>query len=668
MQHPHHLSRAQLVRALDPIAVTRPSWENWGRTFHCVPRALFRPTTPTQCRQVLELAKRDNRKLRAVGIGHSPSDIACTRDYMLDMTGMNRVLEINTSSQYVVAEAGITLTDLHAALAPHGLAMRNLGSISDQTLAGIVATATHGSGVAFGVLSTHVRALTLLRPDNTLVSCSPTENRDLFIATVCGLGATGLIMTITLELTSAFRLKDRHTVRPFSEVLRDLDHLKVSGEHVRLWWFPAVGLVRCSVADRTEEPARPAASWFWNSLIGFHAVQLLLLLTRFSRCALPVPRALARLLPVASVSCSSSPPAPIPSPETQNAIIQNSSPSSPSQKTPENASSYTYRPLHRANTWAARLACWLAGPGGDAVDESWKVFNIECRYPQHTTEWALPSANAGACLAALGRWLEEEGKRGEGERPHFPIEVRWSAGDDLWLSPSGGGETCWIGIVQYKPYNLPTRYRALFAEFEAILAAHGGRPHWAKAHHLDARATRALYPQFGKFLKVVEEVDPTGVFRNEYIERHLMGGAGDGREYKRRQLPVEGASSHSAETTSSTTTTTTTGIKRRDARGSWWTWPWTWWRSAEKAAEPEWERDWHVLPPGAEESGDSGDSAESDTDSDATLADANPTKPDAAKTHPQPPKHPLPTRTLDDKITLSPPPPPPLPLPLPLPQ
>lgn len=131
--------------------------------------------------------------------------------------------------------------------------MRNLGSISDQTLAGIVATATHGSGVAFGVLSTHVLALTLLLPDGTLLACSPTRNRDVFIATVCGLGATGLILTITLELERAFRLKDRHTVRPFSEVLRDLDQLKVSGEHVRLWWFPAVGLVRCSVADRTEE-------------------------------------------------------------------------------------------------------------------------------------------------------------------------------------------------------------------------------------------------------------------------------------------------------------------------------------------------------------------------------------------------------------------------------
>jgi len=63
-----------------------------------------------------------------------------------------------------------------------------------------------------------------------------------------------------------------------------------------------------------------------------------------------------------------------------------------------------------------------------------------------------------------------------------------------------------LADVPNRPYNLPTRYRALFAQFEHILARHGGRPHWAKAHHLDAQAVRRLYPDFGKFLKVVREV------------------------------------------------------------------------------------------------------------------------------------------------------------------
>jgi L-gulonolactone oxidase len=214
-----HYSREQLVDALAPTAVARPAWANWARTFHAVPHALFHPTDAHHARLALELATRDARVLRPVGIGHSPSDVACTTDYMLNITALNRVLEVNVDECYVIAQAGITLTDLHSALAQHGLAMRNLGSISDQTLAGIVATATHGSGVNFGVMSTHVLALTLLAPDNTIRRCSPTENPDLFEATVCGIGATGLILDIKLEVEPAFRLREVHSLRPFGDVV-----------------------------------------------------------------------------------------------------------------------------------------------------------------------------------------------------------------------------------------------------------------------------------------------------------------------------------------------------------------------------------------------------------------------------------------------------------------
>ncbi|KAJ7236193.1 hypothetical protein C8J57DRAFT_138012 [Mycena rebaudengoi] len=90
--------------------------------------------------------------------------------------------------------------------------MRNLGSISDQTLAGIIATSTHGSGVHFPIISAHVRALTLLTAAN---ECRP----DLFGATICGLGLTGFILTITLEVEDRFRLRYRQWMDPFAELV-----------------------------------------------------------------------------------------------------------------------------------------------------------------------------------------------------------------------------------------------------------------------------------------------------------------------------------------------------------------------------------------------------------------------------------------------------------------
>lgn len=97
---PRTLPRRTLVAKLARIADAQPFFTNWGRTFACTPRALFRPFSTYDCRLALELARRDGRVLRPVGVGHSPSDVACTRDYMLCMTRMNRVLQVRSYARH----------------------------------------------------------------------------------------------------------------------------------------------------------------------------------------------------------------------------------------------------------------------------------------------------------------------------------------------------------------------------------------------------------------------------------------------------------------------------------------------------------------------------------------------------------------------------------------
>lgn len=85
-------------------------------------------------------------------------------------------------------------------------------------------------------------------------------------------------------------------------------------------------------------------------------------------------------------------------------------------------------------------------------------------------------------------------------------------------------------------------YQRLFARFEAILARHAGRPHWAKSHPLRAADLRRLYPRFDDFMRVLADVDPHGLFRNPYVERHLFDGRGphcDARVFKRIRRPAQ---------------------------------------------------------------------------------------------------------------------------------
>jgi len=85
-----------LYNLLEPITipVNNARFTNWGKTFTCTPYALFEPENEFQCELVLELAKREGKTVRAVGVGHSPSDLACTSEFMVRMTRLNRVLEV----------------------------------------------------------------------------------------------------------------------------------------------------------------------------------------------------------------------------------------------------------------------------------------------------------------------------------------------------------------------------------------------------------------------------------------------------------------------------------------------------------------------------------------------------------------------------------------------
>lgn len=84
----------QLYGLLQPIIVSS-KFANWSETFTCSPLAIFEPETEYHCELILELARREGRVVRAVGVGHSPSDLACTTGYMLRTTKLNRLLEVS---------------------------------------------------------------------------------------------------------------------------------------------------------------------------------------------------------------------------------------------------------------------------------------------------------------------------------------------------------------------------------------------------------------------------------------------------------------------------------------------------------------------------------------------------------------------------------------------
>ena len=152
-------------------------------------------------------------------------------------------------------QGGIKLSAFNAALAARGLALSSLGSISDQTLAGALSTATHGSGVKFGNLSTFVRWLDIVlpAPDAPVVRVSRESDDELFLSALCGLGTVGVVVGVGMQVEESYRLEEECWSITFADFVERWEEIAESAEHVRCWWFPQVGEVKVSRLNRTTK-------------------------------------------------------------------------------------------------------------------------------------------------------------------------------------------------------------------------------------------------------------------------------------------------------------------------------------------------------------------------------------------------------------------------------
>jgi L-gulonolactone oxidase len=155
----------------------------------------------------------------------------------------------------------MTLATLNRVLASHDLALPNLGDIDAQTVAGAIQTGTHGTGRRLGCLSTFVSQLTLVTASGSVVTCSRTSSPSLFAAAVVGLGAFGVITTVTLECVPAFVLRAVERPDSLSSVLSSYESLVESNDHFEFFWFPYTSLVQTKTNNRVDVSDQPLPRW-----------------------------------------------------------------------------------------------------------------------------------------------------------------------------------------------------------------------------------------------------------------------------------------------------------------------------------------------------------------------------------------------------------------------
>ncbi|KAJ2082442.1 D-arabinono-1,4-lactone oxidase [Coemansia sp. RSA 988] len=436
-------------------------FHNWARTFTSRPAYFLAPECERDIIEIIQIAVRCGLSIKAIGSGHSPSDIACTDSIMLVMDKLRRVIAYDANACTLTVESGIRLHDLHQVLGQRNMALSDLCCISDQSIAGAIATATHGSGIGFGDLSSMITHLILIDGTGKRVECDQQNNMDLFNAARCSLGALGIITQVTIKCEPAFKLHAVQKPITLDEVISDIDGIARSAEHVRIWWFQYTEYASVWRANRTSmENKSPKGSFIRDRLYGHHILQLQLYKARFT------PNDMPRL-----------------------------------------ARKHFQRGFMNEKEW---------------VGDSHRVFSYDCLLKQYVNEWAVPLDQASSALQQLRGWINGQSRESNGARVHFPIEVRFVQESNTWLSPAYRRTVCFISITMFRPYQKPVPYKEYWQAFEDIMRTHQGRPHWAKAYGMFYHDLQRAYPKFDDFVRMRETCDPHDVFVNNYIRRHIL--------------------------------------------------------------------------------------------------------------------------------------------------
>lgn len=471
----------------------RQAWKNCIGSLVAQPLQVFAPTTLDELRSVVRQAASAGCRVKAVGSGHSFVDVALTRDFLIDTHGLGHPLDLerdllrpNAQPETLFAtEGGIVVRDLNEALWEAGLGLVNMGGYDGQTIAGVVATSTHGSGLAFGSLADQVMSLTLVDGDGKTYRIEPTDgitdpakwaarhpdvtlkqDDDWFAACQVGIGCLGIVYSLVLRVQPRSYLKEERTLSVWSQVKRDLQDGGVLRENVHYEVlvnpYATNGDHTCLITRRNPipEPTDPPIEQPRRNFL----VELAASIPGTNELLLAVLDAYPRLTPTV---------------------------------------------IDQAMGALAR----------DYIDRSYRVFNIGMAndVPAYGSEIGF---SLDQYLAATERILEIADQRQQVGSAYLtsPFSLRFVRAATAYLSMMYGVDTC---MIEFPMLDGTFGGKETLQEIETEMYAFGGRPHWGLLNFLSGAngLIEAMYPMLPRWLEVFHQLSPDGRFANAFTER-----------------------------------------------------------------------------------------------------------------------------------------------------
>jgi L-gulono-1,4-lactone dehydrogenase len=448
----------------------RKRWRNHTGNQSIEPLRIYRPATLEDVREIVRTAERDGATVRAVGSGHSWSDVALTTGYLLRPDRLNAPLEV--TGNLVRVEAGMRLRELNRHLDDTGLALSNMGGYDAQTVAGVMSTATHGSGIEFGPIADSVRSIDLVASGGRVIRIEredgPTDafdgelrkDDDVFNSVVVGMGCMGVIYSAAIAVEPEYWLTEVRELSTWAKERERIPDALQANRHYEVY-LNLYGEHRCIACrrNRTTDHRRKRATdrlrrHWWLELA--------------SR---------SKVIPFLG-----------------NLVLD---------ALPDSAPGRTDQMLG-----------FLAD--NEYTGPSYKVLNIGAAnlLPAYSSELAVPMERYAE---AIDRLIEVAARHRDLGRVYHTglVSLRFVKASPAYMSMMHGRDTMMIELIQATDTEGGFE---LLGAYEEALYDIGGRPHWGQVNTVTGPLSR-MYPEFDRWLAVHDELNATGVFDSPFSKR-----------------------------------------------------------------------------------------------------------------------------------------------------
>lgn len=437
-------------------------WKNWAGNHSCVSDYFFEAETENEIIDIVKKASALKRKIRVAGSGHSFSPLVLSNDIIISLKKYNQV--ISTIGNLVTVQSGITLKELYSHLKQNKLSLPNYGVINKQTIAGALATGTHGSGIKYKSLSASIHSMLIIKADGTPLKIDKNsklkvgkEEISLWEAASISLGLLGIVSEITLECEPLFYLKSEEIVVSFEEYVSKMDEWANEFDYFKAWWFPHTDKVYVYKTKRISN----AEYELRDELEKYSKEQ--------KKRDLEIDKELAPLF-------KQSLKEPLLIPEI-------------------NGESLDYYFTNRIKYGA-----------------SMDILVHEETVPMIVSEYGLSMKNDHhkKALMEFKELIEKN------HHLHFPVDLRFTAQENSFLSPSYQEPVFYIGMCvrEYARKEIPETMQV----FIDLMKKYNARPNWGKISDFSKSDFEKHFPGMEKFNLVRKHLDPQNRFMNEKTE------------------------------------------------------------------------------------------------------------------------------------------------------